>query len=44
MAVATKPPKHDVTDIDLADAGVRRTGWAAREMPVLGQIRVRVAS
>src|ERR1700694_1860652 len=43
MAVATKAPKHDVTDLDLADAGVRRTEWAAREMPVLGQIRVRVA-
>src|SRR5436853_5494168 len=43
MAVATKAPKYDVTDLDLADAGVRRTEWAAREMPVLGQIRTRVA-
>src|SRR2546426_6519278 len=43
MAVATKAPKYDVTDLDLADAGVRRTEWAAREMPVLGQIRARVA-
>ena len=43
MAVATKTPKHDVTDLDLADAGIRRTEWAAREMPVLGQIRARVA-
>ena len=43
MAVATKGPKHDVTDLDLADAGVRRTEWAAREMPVLGQIRERLA-
>src|SRR2546425_1820702 len=43
MAVATKAPKHDVTDLELADAGVRRTEWAAREMPVLGQIRTRVA-
>jgi adenosylhomocysteinase len=43
MAVATKAPKHDVTDLDLADAGLRRTEWAAREMPVLGQIRARVA-
>ena len=43
MAVATKAPKHDVTDLDLADAGVRRTEWAAREMPVLGQIRERLA-
>ncbi|TMD50938.1 MAG: adenosylhomocysteinase, partial [Chloroflexi bacterium] len=43
MAVATKVPKYDVTDLDLADAGMRRTEWAAREMPVLGQIRSRVA-
>src|SRR2546426_11689095 len=43
MAVATKGPKCDVTDLDLADAGMRRTEWAAREMPVLGQIRTRVA-
>src|SRR5712692_2388602 len=43
MAVATKVPKYDVTDLDLADAGIRRTEWAAREMPVLGQIRARVA-
>src|SRR2546427_507913 len=43
MAVATKAPKYDVTDLELADAGVRRTEWAAREMPVLGQIRTRVA-
>src|SRR2546425_11436613 len=43
MAVATKAPKYDVTDLALADAGVRRTEWAAREMPVLGQIRARVA-
>ena len=43
MAVATKAPKYDVTDLDLADAGVRRTEWAAREMPVLGQIRARIA-
>src|SRR5438309_3575482 len=44
MAVATKVPKYDVTDLDLADAGMRRTEWAAREMPVLGQIRTRLAS
>src|SRR5437588_12567122 len=43
MAVATKAPKYDVTDLDLADAGMRRTEWAAREMPVLRQIRARVA-
>src|SRR5437870_6196489 len=44
MAIATKAPKHDVTDLELADAGARRTEWAAREMPVLGQIRARVAN
>ena len=27
MAVATKAPKYDVTDLELADAGVRRTEW-----------------
>ena len=43
MAVATKAPRYDVTDLQLADAGVRRTEWAAREMPVLGQIRARIA-
>src|SRR5436309_1792867 len=31
----------DVKDIRLADAGRRRIEWAAREMPVLGQIRAR---
>ncbi|HEY7624152.1 MAG TPA: adenosylhomocysteinase, partial [Candidatus Limnocylindria bacterium] len=38
-----KAPKHDVADLSLADAGVRRTEWAGREMPVLGQIRERLA-
>ena len=32
MAVATKGPKYDVTDLDLADAG-SGDGGAAREMP-----------
>ena len=41
MAVATKQQKNDVTDIGLADAGARRIAWAAREMPVLSQIRDR---
>ena len=41
MAVATKQLKHDVTDIGLAEAGARRIAWAAREMPVLEQIRER---
>src|SRR3989449_9421966 len=44
MAVATKAPKYDVTDLELADAGVRRTEWAGREMPVLRSIRERLAS
>jgi adenosylhomocysteinase len=41
--VVAKAPKHDVADLSLADAGVRRTEWAGREMPVLGQIRERLA-
>jgi adenosylhomocysteinase len=36
-------PKHDVADLSLADAGSRRVEWAGREMPVLGQIRERLA-
>jgi adenosylhomocysteinase len=32
---------HDVTDLALADEGVRRIEWAEREMPVLRQIRER---
>ena len=34
-------PPHDVTDLDQADQGRRLIDWAAREMPVLGQIRQR---
>jgi adenosylhomocysteinase len=34
---------YDVKDLDLAPAGRRRIGWAAREMPVLGLIRERFA-
>ena len=37
---ATLPP-HDVTDLGLADEGVRRIEWAEREMPVLRLIRER---
>jgi len=33
---------HDVTDLELADDGVRRIEWAEREMPVLRLIRERV--
>ncbi len=34
----------DVADVSLAQAGVRRIEWAAREMPVLAQIRARFAA
>ena len=34
-APATALPAHDVVDLALADEGVRRIEWAAREMPVL---------
>jgi adenosylhomocysteinase len=33
--------KHDVRDLRLAEGGVRRIEWAAREMPVIGLIRER---
>ncbi len=38
---ANPPLAYDVTDLGLAEAGARRTAWAAREMPVLSQIRAR---
>ncbi|MFQ5460309.1 MAG: adenosylhomocysteinase [Anaerolineae bacterium] len=38
---ATTAPGHDVLDLALAEEGVRRIEWAAREMPVLGSIRRR---
>ncbi|MEW6651239.1 MAG: adenosylhomocysteinase, partial [Chloroflexota bacterium] len=31
----------DVKDLNLAEGGRRRIEWAAREMPVLSQIRER---
>ena len=34
---------HDVKDLRLAEAGVRRMEWAAREMPVIRSIRERFA-
>ncbi len=34
-------PAHDVVDLGLADEGVRRIEWAAREMPVLRLISER---
>ncbi|MFS8883998.1 adenosylhomocysteinase [Synechococcus sp. R55.3] len=36
-------PKHEVKDLNLAPLGKQRIGWAAREMPVLAQIRERFA-
>src|SRR5207247_10011824 len=43
VTIAARPSKHDVTDLGLAEAGARRITWAAREMPVLSQIRERFA-
>lgn len=43
MTVAAELPRHDVADLALADSGARRVAWAAREMPVLSQIRQRFA-
>ena len=35
--------EHDVRDLNLADEGMRRTAWAARQMPVLRSIGERFA-
>jgi len=43
MTTPTALPPHDVTDLGLADEGVRRIEWAEREMPVLRLIRERFA-
>ncbi len=42
MSVTTTSAS-DVTDPGLAEAGARRVAWAGREMPVLAEIRARVA-
>ena len=42
VAVATLP-KHEVKDLALASVGKQRIEWAAREMPVIKQIRERFA-
>jgi len=42
MTTETLVP-HDVKDLRLAEEGVRRIEWAAREMPVIGLIRERFA-
>jgi adenosylhomocysteinase len=39
----TQTISHDVKDLRLADEGVRRIDWAAREMPVVNAIRERFA-
>jgi adenosylhomocysteinase len=41
--VTTQTTPHDVRDLRLAEEGVRRIEWAAREMPVITQIRERFA-
>jgi len=41
--LATKQQVGDVKDVSLASEGVRRIEWAAREMPVVAQIRERFA-
>ncbi len=45
LMVAEAPPKlnYDIKDINLAEVGNQRIEWAAREMPVLKQIRERFA-
>ena len=41
MVAAVPTPKHEIKDIALAAEGKKRIEWAAREMPVLKQIRER---
>ncbi len=41
--MTTETIPHDVRDLRLAEEGVRRIEWAAREMPVITQIRERFA-
>jgi adenosylhomocysteinase len=41
--MTTETIRHDVRDRRLAEEGVRRIEWAAREMPVTAQIRARFA-
>ncbi len=44
MNVKVSAVAHDVTDLNLADQGQQLIDWAAREMPVLAQVRDRFAS
>jgi adenosylhomocysteinase len=41
--MTTQTVPNDVKDLRLAEEGIRRIEWAAREMPVLAQIRERFA-
>ena len=41
MTMTTSTIPHDVRDLRLAEEGVRRIEWAAREMPVTASIRER---
>ena len=41
--MTTQTISHDVKDLRLAEEGVRRIEWAAREMPVVNAIRERFA-
>ncbi len=43
MSVVATAPKHEVKDLALASVGKQRIEWAAREMPVIKQIRERFA-
>ena len=43
MHVTTGTIPHDVKELRLSEEGVRRIEWAAREMPVIGQIAERFA-
>jgi adenosylhomocysteinase len=43
MIATASQPKHEVKDLALAPQGKQRIEWAAREMPVIKQIRERFA-
>lgn len=43
MVATVSTPKHEVKDLSLASMGKKRIEWAAREMPVIKQIRERFA-
>src|SRR3989337_3127455 len=44
MTTRPSAQQYDVKDLSLAEEGVRRIEWAAREMPVIGLIRQRFAT